>query len=574
MFLGMLSRFRTEGAFTAFRFLSAEVRGLQAAAYVLAGSAILSSLLALVRDRLLAHTFGASSALDVYYAAFRIPDLIFVAMGALVSVYMIIPELSRRSEASQRDYIDTVIAGFSILSIAICAGAALLAPGIIAMLFPELVAQGLGDDITLLTRIMLLQPVLLGLSNILAAITQARLRYALYSLSPLLYNIGIILGVAVLYPRFGIAGLAFGVVLGSLLHSVVQVPSALRDGFLRRLPRLREPRALWHTITISLPRALTLSMNQITFIGMTALAGYLTTGSIAVFMFAFNLQAVPLAIIGASYSVAAFPSLVSALSRGERDEFISLIASAARYVFFWSMPAIALIVVLRAHIVRVILGSGHFDWTDTRLTAAAFALFSLSLAAQGLMLLIVRGYYAAGKTYVPFLVSFCMLVATMFFGALSLFALKAEFLRHGVERMLRVEDLPGTAVLGLPFVYALVTIAGCVAMIVHFEYRFAGFVRRVRRSFTDALFSMLVTGAGTYAALYFISERILASTALSIFIQGALAGVCGIAMGCVAYYAIGSREYAEMVASVYARIWQKASEEGTLVASAEEHSSL
>src|SRR3972149_3818672 len=94
------------------RFLASPVRGLQAAVYVLAASALLSSVLALVRDRLFAHTFGAGVELDLYYAAFRIPDLIFVGTGALVSVYILIPELAKRDESSQRRYIDTVIAGF------------------------------------------------------------------------------------------------------------------------------------------------------------------------------------------------------------------------------------------------------------------------------------------------------------------------------------------------------------------------------------------------------------------------------------------------------------------------------
>ncbi len=558
----------------ALRFLSSEVRGLQAAASVLAMSALLSSLLALVRDRLLAHAFGASTTLDIYYAAFRVPDLIFVATGALVSVYMIIPELSRRTDELQRDYIDTVVAGFSVLAVFICALAVLLAPRIVSVLFPQLIAHGHGDTIVTMTRIMLIQPILLGLSNILAAITQAKYRYALYSLSPLLYNIGIIFGVTVLYPIFGIQGLAFGVLLGAGLHVIVQFPSARADGFFQRLPSFREPSALWKTVSISLPRALSLSMNQITFIGLTALAGYLSPGSIAVFMFAFNLQAVPLAIIGASYSVAAFPSLAASIAKGERDEFISLISTATKYVLFWSIPATALVVVLRAHIVRVILGSGAFNWTDTRLTAAAFALFSLSLVAQGIMLLLVRGYYAAGRTFVPFLVSLGMLVGTLALGGISIFVLKTDVVRTLVERLLRVQDLPGTAVLGLPFVYAFVTIIGCIAITVHFEHRFGGFIRNIRRSLFESLFAAVAAGSGAYVFLYVVSPFIVPSTSVSIFVQGFTAGSFGIIIAIVAYYGAASRELSEVYASARARIWRTATEEGTLVASAEEHGTL
>lgn len=568
------ARTAADRARNALRFLSVEVRGLQAAASVLAMSALLSSLLALVRDRLLAHAFGASTTLDIYYAAFRIPDLIFVATGALVSVYMIIPELARRSDEGQRDYIDTVVSGFAILAIIVCSIAALLAPQIVSMLFPQLVAHGHGEIVTTMTRIMLLQPILLGFSNILAAVTQAKYRYALYSLSPLLYNIGIILGVVVFYPMLGISGLAWGVILGATLHVLIQLPSAISDGFFRRLPFLREPNALRQTLTISLPRALSLSMNQITFIGLTALAGYLAPGSIAVFMFAFNLQAVPLAIIGASYSVAAFPTLAASIAKGEMDEFISLISTAAKYVLFWSLPATALVVVLRAHIVRVILGSGAFDWTDTRLTAAAFALFSLSLVAQGIMLLLVRGYYAAGRTFVPFLIALGTLAVTLVMGVLSIFVFKVDIVGPLIERMLRVEDLPGTAVLGLPFVYAFVTILACIVLVLHFEYRFGGFIHRTIRAVMESLFAAVAAGAGAYVLLFIISPIIVPSTSVSIFLQGFTAGIFGIIVASLAYFSLGSRELSEVVVSVRARIWRSAPEEGALVASAEEHNAL
>src|SRR3989338_10198972 len=257
----------------ALQFLSKEVLGIHSAVYVLAAFALLSSLLALFRDRLLAYTFGAGAELDLYYAAFRIPDFLFVALGALVSVYVIIPELARRDSSGQKDYIDTVSLGFSIL--AVCAGtiAAVIAPKLLAYLFPQFVDAGHLSTLTLLARIMLLQPILLGLSNIFAAITQTKSRYILYASSPLFYSLGIILGIVVLYPIWGLPGLAWGVVLGASLHAGIQIPSILRDGFFRRLPRFAEARALVRAAAVSVPRALALSMNQLTFIGLTAIAG-------------------------------------------------------------------------------------------------------------------------------------------------------------------------------------------------------------------------------------------------------------------------------------------------------------
>ncbi len=531
-----------------------EVRGLQAAVYVLAISAILSSLLALLRDRLFAHVFGASTTLDIYYASFRIPDLLFVATGALVSVYILIPELARRTDEEQRQYIDTILAGFSLLAVVLSALAALGAPYLLAFLFPQLTALGHLSELVLLTRIMLLQPILLGLSNILAAITQSKHRYTLYSLSPLLYNICIIFGVAVLYPLFGIAGLALGVVLGAFCHVAIQFPSVIADGYLTGIPRIRDVRALIDTVVVSVPRALALSMGQLTFLGLTALAGTLSAGSIAVFMFSYNLQAVPLAIIGASYSVAAFPTLAAALSRGERDAFIGHVATAARYVVFWSLPAIALIVVLRAHIVRTILGSGAFDWTDTRLTAAALAVLSLSIAAQGLMLLLVRAYYAAGRTFVPLLVNALMMLATLVLASSFLGTLGNDTLLMHMQRLLRIEDIGGTRVLALAFAYAFVTIIGAAILVLHFEQRFGGFLRQVGRSWTESVVAALYAGVAAYAVLYLFSPITFASTTLSVLTRGFVAGAVGAIVAALAYYLFGNRELKETFSSLTNRV--------------------
>lgn len=539
---------------TGFRFIATEVRGLQAAVYILAVSALLSSLLALLRDKLLAHTFGASAPLDVYYAAFRIPDLLFVATGALVSVYILIPELAKRTPEDQREYIDTVLAGFSLLAAGAAFVAFVLAPVLLEHLFPQLANEGFLRELVMLTRIMLLQPILLGLSNILAAITQYKHRYALYSLSPLLYNAGIIAGVLLFYPWWGMTGLAVGVVVGAALHVGIQLPSVRSDGFLRRIPRLGDKRALIDTVRVSVPRALALSMNQLTFLGLTVLAGGLATGSIAVFMFAYNLQAVPLSIIGASYSVAAFPTLAAALARGESEGFLDHIATAARYVCFWSLPATALIIVLRAHIVRVVLGSGQFDWTDTRLTAAALAVLSLALAAQGLMLLLVRGYYAAGRTFMPFVINIFIAITTVGMGALLIGSLQNHTLLAFMQTLLRIEDISGSDVLALAFAYAAVAIAGTALIVFHFERRFGGFMRRVARSWGESLVAAFAAGAAAYAALVVLGPLTLASTTLSVLTRGFAAGLFGCIVAALAYYLLGSRELRETLRALRSRV--------------------
>jgi putative peptidoglycan lipid II flippase len=540
----------------ALRFLSVEVRGLHAAVFVLAFSALLSSLLALGRDRLLAHIFGAGPTLDLYYAAFRIPDLIFVGTGALVSVYILIPELVRRSQEDQKKYIDTILTGFSIFTVIVCAITGIFVPTLLKLLFPELAADGSLPTLTFLTRIMLAQPFFLGISNIFAAVTQSRNRYTLYSISPLLYNLGIILGVALLYPLFGIVGLAIGVVFGAALHAGIQLPSLLADGFINRLPRSIDIRELMKTVYISVPRALSLSMNEIGKLGLIALAGLLATGSISTFIFAFNLQAVPLAIIGASYSVAAFPTLAAALSRGEKEAFLNHVATAARYVLFWSMPVTALIVVLRAHLVRVVLGSGQFDWTDTRLTAAVLALLALALTAQGLTLLLLRAYYAAGRTFLPFVISSVTGVMTIIIGALFVGTLKDSTVLRFAQDVMRVHDLPGTEVLALGLAYALASILGACLLLIFFEYRFGDFLRRISRTWWQSLTVSVVVLVSSYAALVVVGPLDVGSTTMSVFLKGLFGGITGIIAGGSTYWILGSIELNETALSISGRFFK------------------
>lgn len=554
----------------ALRFLSSEVRGLHAAVYVLAASSFLSSVLALLRDRIFAHTFGASTTLDLYYAAFRIPDLIFVATGALVSIYVLIPALTRRSIPEQHAYLDTIVAGFSTLGVSVSAVAALFAPQFLSALFPGLMHDG-GGELVLLTRVMLLQPILLGLSNIFAAVTQVRHRYLLYSLSPLLYNGGIIIGVMVLYPLYGIVGLAWGVVLGAFLHAFVQFPSLVRDGFFKRIPRIRERRALSSTMLVSMPRSLALSMQQIAFTGLTALAAGLSPGSIAVFMFAYNLHAVPLSLVGASYSVAAFPALASALARGAREEFLEYIATAARYVLFWSLPIISLVIILRAHIVRVILGSGAFDWADTRLTAAVLALLTLSLATQGLTLLLVRAYYAEGKTLAPLVTASLTALLTLGLSIVFLRLFELPDARMFAENLLRLDGVLGSEVLSLALGYATASLFGTCVLIFHFERVFRGFLARISKTFIEGFIAALAGGTAAYIALFLIGPLTLSSTLISVFTRGFVAGSFGIIVCGLVYYFAGSREYLETVEAVRNRLWRAAKERDVTVApSAEE----
>lgn len=544
----------------AFNLLYREVRGLHEAAYLLGAFALFSQILALVRDRVFAYQFGAGEVLDVYYAAFRIPDLIFVTIASLVSVYVLIPFLSEKlalSRESAREFLSSIFSFFAALVIATSVIAFVFAPKLLTYFFPGLIESNLFEELIVLTRLLLLQPFFLGLSSLFASVTQAHHRFILYATSPLLYNLGIIIGALFLYPLFGILGLGYGVVMGAFFHMVIQVPFLFEE---RLLPKIVMPdmKVVKEVFLLSLPRTLTLSMGQITLLVLLAFASLLTSGSIAVFTFAYNLQNVPLVIIGASYSVAAFPTLARLFSEGDQDQFFLNVSAALRHIFFWSIPVIVLFVVLRAQIVRVILGSGEFNWDDTRLVAAGLALFVVSLVAQSVVLLLVRGYYAAGETKKPLIVNVLssLIAVSSAYILLTLFTQNSS-VRDFFEVFLRVEGIKGTAVLMLPLGYSLGMIVNATTLLVLFQKKFKGKTLIIITSLWKSALAAAAAGFVAYSLLQVLDDVLDLDTFIGIFTQGAVAGFAGVFVGGFLLYITKSAEFAEAMTSFHSRFWKR-----------------
>ncbi len=535
------------------RFLSAvgrEVRGMHEAAYLLAGFGLLSQILALLRDRILAANFGASHTLDIYYAAFRIPDFLFATVASLLSLYALLPILSKleqQEEGLMVAFLRDALLLFFIGMGAISAVVFFFVPALLARFVPGLASDPASyAQLILITRILLLQPILLGASNTLAALTQLRHRFVLYSVSPLLYNIGIIFGAVFLYPHMGLAGLGWGVVIGALMHMMLQAPFFFSEKVKARLPFRETVRNMGHVLSLSLPRTLALSAGQISLFAIISIASFLLPGSIAIFNFAFNLQAVPLTIIGVSYSVAAFPTLARLFAAGKQEEFASHIEAALRHMLFWSIPATVFVIVLRAQLVRVILGSGAFDWSATRLTAAALALFVVSLAAQNISLLIARAYYAAGNTKKPLYYGAIDVIVSIgsALGFVALFH-SSPFMQNFVESLLRVSGIPGTTVLMLALGYACGSIAEFAVSYRFFLRDFAvprgGLLRLSFQSFSAAILG----GAVSYIILGLTGAAGTVNTTVGLIIQGLLSGLTGLAVTILVLWLLKNQELKE-----------------------------
>lgn len=537
-----------------------EYGGLHKAALILALSAAGSSLLGLFRDRLLAGNFGASKSLDIYYASFRLPDFLYnIAALSIVSITVLIPFfLEKLSDSKEKAYsfFNQIFTFFLLAMIVLGALFFLLAP-----LLKNFIAPGFSledqNQMVLLTRIMFLSPILLGLSNLLSCVIQSFRRFFIYALSPIFYNLGIIAGIVFLYPVWGLKGIVWGVVFGAFLHVFIQIPGLLRLGFFPAFDFKVNFSEIKKVIQFSLPRSLGLGLYQITLIFITAMASFLAAGSIAVFNLAMNLQSVLLAVIGVSYSVAAFPILARLFVNNQKEEFLNQTFSAARQIIFWSLPASILLIILRAQIVRVILGTGAFGWTDTRLVAAALALFSISITAQALNILFVRAFYAAGRTLRPLLVnifSFLFIIASsfLFVNILETNAL----LKNMFEKILRVDDISSVIMLALPLAFSMGTIFNTFLLIMFFK-KDLGWRKVINRVFQQVLAAAILMGAASYFLLRVLDNIFDIHTFAGIFMQGFVAGILGIAAGFIFLWLVKNPELREFVGALRQKFWWK-----------------
>ncbi len=538
--------------------LHTETGGLHAAAYLLAGFTFLSQILGLVRDRLLAHTFGADTLLDVYYAAFRIPDLVLIFAGSIVSIAILVPLLTKHLNHTKEEgkrFVDSVFTFFFLFIVLVSAILFFILPYILDNFFPGLVEKGVYGELVKLSRLFLLSPLFLGLSNLFASIVQVKRRFLVYALSPVLYNAGIILGIIWLYPMFGLFGVGVGVVLGALFHLLIQVPVVSRENLLPSFVRSVDWPEIRAVVFTSLPRAFTLSIGNIVIVFLLGFASLFREGSISIFNFGINLQSVPLSIVGVSYSLAAFPLLSELFEKNKIDEFRGRVQTALHHIVFWSLPALVMFIVLRAQIVRTVLGSGAFDWTDTRLTAAVLALFVVSVIAQAISLLVIRAYYATGNTKKPLVVGvvsgLLMVVLTFVFydmyqaGSVSFWFLEA---------LLHVEYLPGTEVLILPLAYSVGMFVNMIGLLWWFQKDFNVLSGKTVRTFFHTFSASIIGGFTAFRFLYVFDDYFNLDTVSGVFFQGLSAGVIGILLGLGILLVLGNKEVEEVYRSIRSKI--------------------
>jgi putative peptidoglycan lipid II flippase len=373
------------------------------AGLVVSGAFLVSRVLGWLRYLLIVNSLPVRD-VDTFLAAFRLPDTMFqlVAAGALSSaVIPIVSALLANGEDQRAWRVVSSVTNLMLSALLVLAALVFVAaPFLVPAITPGFDEAQLTREVEL-TRIMLLSPIFLALGSVATSLLNAHGKFAASAIAPIVYNLAVIAGTLLFAPTFGVTGVAASVVLGSIGHLLVQIPSILRLGFRHTLridvgdPQARRAFALMG------PRAIGLGAAQLTFVVVTSVASQLGTGNVTAFNNAFMLLQIPLGVIGVPLGIVVLPALSREVAVGRTIEFAALVSRGLRLLLFVMLPIAGIGIVLRRDITDVLFNHGQVSPIVLDFTAATLLTLLLGLAAHAMIAVLARAFYAMQDTKTP-----------------------------------------------------------------------------------------------------------------------------------------------------------------------------
>ncbi|MFA5169767.1 MAG: murein biosynthesis integral membrane protein MurJ [Candidatus Paceibacterota bacterium] len=491
-------------------FLNSKQNTVTGAAVILTIAVLLSRLLGLLRDRLLAGSFGASINLDVYFAAFRIPDLVYsiiFAGGVIVSLLPLFSDLQNKDKEKSWDTINNILNIFMVCFVVFSALFFIFTPQIISSMVSGFDAEAKEMTISL-SRLIFVSVFFFGLSSIFSTILNYFNRFVSYSLAPILYNLGIIFGTVFLSAEFGVFGAGLGVVIGSFLHFLIQVPPAIRCGYRYKFIIDLKSKELGDFIGLIIPRTIASSSSQINFIITTFIASGIGAGAISIFNLSNNLRYLPIGIIGVSFATAVFPFLSKLWTEDKKEEFHYNFRKVFNEVLYISFPIGILIFVLRNEIVNIVLRTGQFGSTAAEITAAALGIYVLSTFAQCLVPVLLRGFFSLKDTITPTAIAIFFVILNVYlsFFFVDIFSVSNVFTSF-VKNILNLDGAMTFPVLGLVLAFNVGLLFEFILLFYFFYKKVGDFgIKNIFISFLKTLFSSVAMALAAWYSLPLIKN--------------------------------------------------------------------
>ncbi|MFA7686087.1 MAG: murein biosynthesis integral membrane protein MurJ [Candidatus Gracilibacteria bacterium] len=391
-------------------------------------TSLLSYVIGLLRDRIIAVNFGTTSATDAYNASFIIPDFLFNTFiaGALAAAFLpVFTEYLTKSKEEAYKIANTILTAGTLLIGAISVLAFIFMDKITPILFSE-IEMSMQQDITSMTRMMLLASLLFTISNTLGNILMAYKHFFSYAISPILYNLGIILGVIFFSDKFEIYSASIGVIAGGILHCIVRIIDTLSTEY-RYRPQLQLSHpGFKKIIKLMIPQSISLICVQLNLYIFSVVGLAIISGGLAAFNFARNIKSFPISLFGIAFATAVFPYLTSAVSANDKNEYTHHIQKTIQRILFFTIPSMVGMMFLATPIVALILSGGVFQEQSTKLTSLLLFFFTISIPFESLTHILSRSFYAIQNTFTPMIVN----ITTTIYIAISTFWLAPKL---GIE---------------------------------------------------------------------------------------------------------------------------------------------
>ncbi len=342
--------------------------------------------------------------------------------------------------------------------------------------------------------------------------------------------------------------------MGGFLHLALQIPALLSLGFRPSFKIVWRYAQIKKSIKIAGPRVFGVIASQINLLVFTAVASTLAVGSIAVYNLAADFSQALIRLIGASFATAAFPVLSLAFTRKRKKDFINNLQKTFTQILFLIIPISILFFILRAQLVRIILGAGQFDWQDTRLTAACLGIFALGIFSQALITLISKAFGAFRDTRTPALINILIIPLGIGLALLLVGGLRLGCpLQIWISNWLRLSGITDIRIIALPLAFS-------ISGIIQFILLFCVLQRRLKKlsfqkiaiSTAKIFLATLIMAVATYFLLYKTAPMVNMETLLGLLKQTLIAGGGGIIVYVLSSWILRSSELGAIKKSLLA----------------------
>jgi putative peptidoglycan lipid II flippase len=468
------------------KWLEKKQTSILSAAFVITLANIIASISGLIRQRSLISIYFAKEISKLEYesflVAFQIPDLMFqlIVLGALSASFIpIFTKAKKKSEKEAFQIANSVITVTVVFFIVISIIMAIFAKPITTIRTGDQFSQHQINTCTNLTRIMLVAQIFFCFSFFLSGILQTYQYFIIPAIAPIFYNVGIILGTYFFNKSFGIYGAGIGVIIGSALHLITQIPLAKKIKFSYR-PRFDFHKPEVKKILSLIPaRTLTIGISEIKGLALTFFTTALGNLSFVIIKLGLTLMTLPVRIFGVPIGQASLPFLSKEYKDDDLTNLKNILLESVNQIAFLAFPASALILILRIPVIRIIFGAKNFPWPTTVLTGKVVIILALSIAFQAMIQVLVRGFYALQDTKTPLKISLVSNVFYFLFCAYFTFFQNTphgQFFSQGLKYLFNLKSSSEVGLIGIALATAISTILELVLYMSYLNKKIPKFI--------------------------------------------------------------------------------------------------